>query len=234
VPSVANLRGTQAAFLALSAAGELLPGALYVLTDTKRVAVAITGSDYTILPQLGVDTASAPWAVRTASPKAAGAVSGTALGTINLVAARQYFVPFVVPTAKSITQLRISVTTLGAGLASVGVYANAFASGQDGPGDILVSALDLNTGTTGDKSGAAPLNLEPGRLYWASLIHAATCGVRGIAVGGISSALGFTANNTTAVTHLFAAGSGNVLPAVAPTSLTAGTGTAPAIYLVGT
>lgn len=169
---------------------------------------------------------------RVATPKIVGDVGGTALTTLALTAARLYFVPLVVPRPVALTGLRISVTTASAGAASIGIYGNAVVSGGDAPGALLASVTGLNTGTTGDKTGALSFTLEPGRLYWAALIASAAATLRALAVGSVHPALGRTANNTTAVTHLFAAGAGSTLPDPAPTALSNGTGACPAIYLM--
>lgn len=46
MPAVQHARGTRAALDALAAAGQLLPGQVYVLTDQARLAVALTDSTY--------------------------------------------------------------------------------------------------------------------------------------------------------------------------------------------
>lgn len=46
MPSVQHLRGTRAALDALAATSDLLPGQIYVLTDGRRIAVALTTSTY--------------------------------------------------------------------------------------------------------------------------------------------------------------------------------------------
>ena len=172
------------------------------------------------------------WPVRKATPKIAGDWGGTALATLALTAARQYFVPLVVPRAMPLTALKISVTTASAGTAAIGVYANTQdASGNDTPGALLASVTGLDTSATGDKSGAVAYTLQPGILYWISGIASAAATVRALAVGSVQTALGRTVNNTTVISYLYAAGSGSALPDPAPSSLSAGTGSCPAIYL---
>ncbi len=175
------------------------------------------------------------WPVRKATPKIAGDWGGTALATLALTAARQYFVPLVVPRAMPLTALKISVTTASAGTAAIGVYANTQdASGNDIPGALLASVTGLDTSATGDKSGtiAAGYTLQPGTLYWISAIASAAATVRALAVGSVQTVLGRTVNNTTVISYLYAAGSGSALPNPAPSSLSAGTGSCPALYLV--
>lgn len=169
---------------------------------------------------------------RAGTPSIAGDAAGTALGTIAVTASRQYFVPFAPARDVTLTGLRISVTTASAGAASVGIYANTQVSGADAPGALLASASGLDTGTTGDKTGSLSLLCRAGQIYWASVIASAAATVRALAVGSVRSDLGRTVNNTTLVSHLYVAGSGSTLPDPAPTSLTNGTGSTPAIYLV--
>ena len=160
-------------------------------------------------------------------------MGGTALTTLALTASRQYFVPFTAPRTVSLTGLRISVTTAAAGTAAIGIYGNTQVSGNDTPGALLASVTGLDTGTTGDKTGALSYTLYPGTLYWASLICSAAVAVRALAVGSIQTSLGRVVNNANVVSLLYVAGSGSTLPDPASTSLTDGTGSVPAIYLVG-
>lgn len=186
-------------------------------------------------PPLPVDALQTAYPKRLSTPKIAGDLGGTALTTAALTAARQIFIPVVVPRAVALSGLRISVTTAAAGTASVGVYDSTVdASGNDTPGSLLAGATGLDTGATGDKTGtfATPLLLEPGTLYWVSLIASAAPTVRALAAGAIQSVLGRTVNNTTVIGYLFVAGSGSTLPATASQSLTAGVPNVAAIYLI--
>lgn len=238
MPGLRIKRGTRAQLDAAATAGQLAAGEPYLITDENRLAVGTSATSYQALAkesEAGGSIANAgaiAWPKRSATPRIVGDVAGTALATLALTASRQYFVPFTVPRAVALTGLRISVTAAAAGTASVGIYGNALVSGDDAPGTLLASATGLNTGTTGDKSGTLSFTLSPGQIYWASLISSAAATVRALAVGSVQTSLGRTANNTTVISYLFAAGSGSTLPATAPTSLTAGTGSCPAIYLL--
>lgn len=169
---------------------------------------------------------------RAATPSIAGDRSGAALTTFTLTASRQYFVPFVPSRRVVLTELRISVTTASAGTASIGVYGNTTVNGADSPGALLASATGLNTGTTGDKTGSVSLTLDPGKVYWASTICSAGATVRAVAVTSMQTSLGRNVNATSVVSFLFVAGSGSTLPDPASTSLSNGTSSVPAIYLV--
>jgi hypothetical protein len=173
------------------------------------------------------------WPKRSATPKIAGDVNGTALTTLTLTASRQYFIPLVVPRNVTLTGLRISVTTAATGTASVGIYGNTVVSGSDTPGSLLASATGLDTGTVGDKTGSLSYALQAGTLYWVSMIANAAAVVRALAVASQQTALGRVANSASVVSHLYVAGGGATLPATASTTLTAAAGVAtPAIYLI--
>lgn len=172
---------------------------------------------------------------RTSAPKIVGDIGGTALGTATLTASRQLFVPLVVPRRVVLSGLRISVTTAVAGQANLGIYGNTVVAGNDAPGARLAQIASLlDTGTTGDKTGsfAASLTLEPGTLYWASLICSANPSLRALAAASIQPALGRAVNGTAVISHLYVAGSGTTLPNPAPTNLIEATTTLPAIYLI--
>jgi hypothetical protein len=172
---------------------------------------------------------------RTSTPKIAGDIGGTALSTLALTASRQYFIPLVVPRDVTLTGLRISVTTASAGAANLGIYANTQSGGNDVPGARIAQiTATLDTGTTGDKTGSfsSSVTLTAGTLYWVSAIGSAAATIRALAVASVQTALGRQVNNTGAITHLFASGSGSTLPDPAPSSLSDGTGVCPAIYLV--
>lgn len=217
----------------------LAPDTLYLVRSGAGFDLFLSDATgaiaYPVNPSGGasIDNAGAiAWPKRSATPRIVGDVGGTALTTLSLTAARQYFVPFTVPRTLQLTGLRISITTAASGTASVGIYDNTKIGGDDAPGALLASATGLNTGSTGNKDGALSLTLNPGQIYWASLIASAAATLRSLAVGSVQTSLGRTPNNTTVISHLYAAGAGSTLPMTAPTTLTAGTGNCPAIYLL--
>jgi hypothetical protein len=172
---------------------------------------------------------------RTTTPKIVGDVAGTLLSTLAMTAARQFFIPLVVPRQAVLSGLRISVTTAVAGTANAGIYSNTVIGGNDSPGNLLAAtATAYNTGTTGDKTSdfSSNLTLQPGTLYWASVICSANPTLRALAIGSIQSSLGRPVNNTNIISHLWAAGSGATLSATASTALTEGTSSIPAIYMI--
>jgi hypothetical protein len=224
-------RGTRAQIDSAASAGQLSEAEPYLLTDEGRMALGLSATSYADYMIRNVDLPIC-YPKLSATPKIVGDVAGTALTTLALTASRQYFLPLVVPRNVTLTGLRISVTTLSSGTASIGIYGNTVVNGDDAPGELLASVTGLNTGTTGDKTGALSYTLQAGTLYWVSLISSAAATVRALAVASRGAELGRTVNNTTVISYLYAAGSGSTLPETAPTALTAGTGVCPAIYIL--
>lgn len=152
--------------------------------------------------------------------------NSTALTTLALTASRIYFIPFIVPARVTVTGLAINVTTAAAGTAQVGIYDSA----NFRPNSLLGSVTNLDTGTTGVKSGNVNVPLIPGRLYWVALATSAAATVRAGAVGGVQTIMGINITGTAYTTHYFA--SGSTLPNPAPaTALTVGTGTIPIVFM---
>lgn len=164
----------------------------------------------------------------------AGAIGATALSTIAAVASRIQFIPYVPARQIMIASIGFSVSTLTAGTATVGIYANDGNASYDYPGTRLAActAGAINTGTTGTKTAAVPYVLEAGVLYFIAVICTAACTLRGVALAGQDCMLGWTDNNTTNISSYYNAGSTNVLPttAAAPT-VNAGI-VIPALYLI--
>ena len=200
---------------------------LYCSDATGSIAHPINGGSGSI-----ANAGAIVWPRRTTTLRVVGDVAGTALTALAATASRLYFVPFVVPRQVNLAGLRISVSTAATGSASVGIYSNTVVSNNDVPGSLLASVTGFDLGTTGDKSGSVSLTLQPGTLYWACLICSAAAVLRALAINSVQTAFGRMAASSAAITHLYAAGSGSTLPNPAPTSLTAGTGALPAIYLV--
>jgi hypothetical protein len=170
---------------------------------------------------------------RLATPKIVGDMAGAPLTTLALTPSRQYFVPLAVPRQTVLSALRISVTTATAGAANFGIYNNTQVNGNDTPGTRVAQIHNVrDTGTTGDKTGYLSLTLQPGVLYWASLICSAAATIRALPIEAVQTALGRTLGATTVISHLYASGSGSTLPITAPTELTNDTGPCPAIYLI--
>jgi hypothetical protein len=225
-------RGTRAQIDSAASSNQLRVAEPYLLTDENRMALGLSVNSYTDIMMRGLDQTMC-WPIRTATPKIAGDLNGTALSTITMTASRQYWIPLVAARKIALTGLRISVTTAASGAAAIGIYSNRVVSGNDEPDQLLASVTGLDTGSTGDKTGTLSYTLQPGTIYWASVICAAAATLRALAEDSVQPALGRTVNNTTMITHLYASGSGSTLASPAPATFTAGTGVAPAIYLVG-
>jgi hypothetical protein len=225
-------RGTRAQIDSAASSNQLRVAEPYLLTDENRMALGLSVSSYADIMMRGLDQTMC-WPIRTATPKIAGDVNGTALTGITMTSSRQYWIPLVVARKITLTGLRISVTTAAAGAAAIGIYSNRVVSGSDEPDQLLASVTGLDTGTTGDKTGTLSYTLQVGTIYWASVICAAGPTLRAPAVGSVQPALGRAVNLTNLITHLYAPGSGSTLASPAPATLTSGTGSPPAIYLLG-
>lgn len=203
-------------------------GKLLVWDGSKWAEVSAAGGG-------GWPGPSIPYPKRTTTPKIVGDVAGTALDTLVMTAARQFFIPLVVPRRTVLSGLRISVTTAAAGTANAGIYSNTVIGGHDSPGNLLAATnTAYNTGATGDKTSnfSSNLTLQPGTLYWASVICSANPTLRALAAASIQSSLGRQVNNTNIISHLWVAGSSATLPTTASTTPTEGTGSIPAIYMI--
>jgi hypothetical protein len=215
--------------------GTLDPDTLYLVRTGAGFDLYV--SDATGSIAYPVNAPAAPpqiaYPKRSDTPKIAGDFAGSALTTIGLTPLRLHFIPLVVPRNVKLTGLRISVTTASAGTASIGIYSNTVVNGDDAPSRLLVSVTDLDIGTIGDKTGTVDFMLQAGTLYWASMIATSGAAIRGIPTASCSTGLGRSVNNSSVITHLYAALSNSTLPETAPTTLTAVAGWAPpAIYLV--
>lgn len=164
------------------------------------------------------------------------AAAGTALTTIAAVAARLYYIPFTVARRVVVSALGFSVSTLKAGTATVGIYASNGSATFTYPGTIIAKSANgaIDTGTTGTKTATVSCVLEPGVVYFASIICSAACTLRGVAVAGQPTLLGFTDNSTTVISYYYSAGSTNVMPTTAGTPIAAPGVVTPAVYLVET
>lgn len=215
--------------------GTLDPDTLYLVRSGAGFDLYCSDATGSIAYLVNAPAAPAQLAYpkRMETPKIVGDVSGSSMPSMTLTAARQYFIPLVVPRAVLLTGFGISVTTAGTDTASIGIYANTPVSGDDAPGNLLASVTGLDTGSSGDKTGSLTYTLQPGTLYWVSLISSSTISVRGLGSGGYQVGLGRSpgGQGPQPVPYLYASGSGSTLPSTAPTSLNAGTGTMPGITL---
>lgn len=159
--------------------------------------------------------------------------TGTALTTLALTANRMYCVPFVLAKSLSFTNFVLSVTTFVAGTAYVAVYSNAVLSGLSRPGTKLFESSGLNVGVSNaDKvSAGAGGTLTAGTVYWLCVTCSSAATVRSVAVGGLCAMLGYTANATTLISHLYATQAAPMPADASGLSYTAGTGAVPAMYL---
>lgn len=85
------------------------------------------------------------------------------------------FWPFVVGRSITLTALGIELTSISAGnRCRCAIYSNAFASGNDAPGDLIVQTADISTATpSGYKSASVSTTLNAGTLYWLGFVCSA-------------------------------------------------------------
>lgn len=107
-------------------------------------------------------------------------------------------------------------------------------SGEDHPGPIIAAVTNLSSATTGLKSGSVSATLEPGRLYWASVLSSGSPGLIGIVTAAANGDYAVSDSDyMTAITHQYLSGVSS-MAAYASGALGAvvsGTWTAPAMYL---
>lgn len=188
---------------------------LFIGTDRGNLKLFPLQNFWHILNPINVNTWYIPYAI-----------GATALTTLALSTNRIYYIPFVSPINCMITQLAVEVTTASAGTGQIGVYnSNNFR-----PFQRLGTPVDINTGTTGVKSGNTNVSIVAGELYFLALINTAGATIRAVAVGSLHTILGIATGTTAFNTHYFEAGSGGVLPATANAS-SSGTGAVPCIYV---
>lgn len=156
------------------------------------------------------------------------AIGSTALTTLSLTANRIYYIPFIPLVNATISSLAIEVTTASAGTGQIGIY-----NTNNYRPNTLLASVNINTGSTGVKSGAVNVQLIAGNLYWLALINSSSATIRAVAVAGVQTLLGIPTGTTAWITHYYQAGSGGTLPTTANAN-TIGTGNVPAIYITYT
>lgn len=96
--------------------------------------------------------------------------------TTSMPANRLFVFPFFTPVQSSWDAIGIYVSTAATGYARMGVYAD---NGNVYPGNLILDAGEVDTGTTGVKTLSITLTLSPG-LYWLALLTSAAPVLRGI------------------------------------------------------
>lgn len=148
------------------------------------------------------------------------AVNGLALSTAASAANRFYAFPFIPAQTITINELAVEVTTLTAGSAHLGIYANSAGS----PGaKIIGSTTAVDTGTTGVKAVAiSNTTLTAGTIYWLVVWTSSAATFRSVAQGALA-VIGLTSTLNAQYTSRLATSTFGALPANAPaTTLTAG------------
>lgn len=86
--------------------------------------------------------------------------------TFTITANRLYFMPFFCPDFATWTRIGINVTTVGAGLARLGIYGNANGIPSGAP---LLDAGTVDVSTTGEKEIVISHVMTPG-WYWLAMV----------------------------------------------------------------
>lgn len=148
------------------------------------------------------------------------AVNGLALATAASAVNRFYAFPFIPAQNVTVNELAVEVTTLAAGSAHLGIYADAAGS----PGTKMIgSTTAVATGTVGVKTVAISNTLlSAGTVYWLVVWTSAAATLRTVAQGALA-VIGLTSTLNAQYTSRLATSTFGALPASAPaTTLTAG------------
>lgn len=96
-------------------------------------------------------------------------VFGGSSGTVTVTAGRVYYIPVIIPTTRTVTDLVANVTTLAAGNLRMGLYTDSGGV----PSSLVYTAGTASTGTTGYKHINNSQSVTAG-LYWIALQFDAT------------------------------------------------------------
>lgn len=152
----------------------------------------------------------------------ASALAGLATSANNLD-----MLPFYVPVAQAFDRIAVSVTTLAAGNARLGIYAD---TGAVYPGELVLDAGVVTTGTAGTRALTISLVLAPG-LYWLARLQDAAPSLQGLSTAGMI-ALGSEDLGISAITgYRLARAYGDGFPNPFPSGAAFITGSRPAVFL---
>jgi len=167
---------------------------------------------------------------RTSQRYYTGIINGLALTTLAMTANRLYAIPFLCSEPLKIDQIAINVTTLAAGSARLGVYAD---DRLIRPGRLVLDAGEVDTGATGVKTLSVTLDLLRKQLYWLAIVANAAPTVRAPAAGSCYPIYGVDSSLGTAVgTHIYRAFTYGALPDPFGTPpFTIGIGSFPAVFV---
>ncbi len=147
-------------------------------------------------------------------------VLATAANNIDLL-------PFYMPAAQAFDRIAVNVTTAAAGNARLGVYAD---SGAVYPGELVLDAGVVTTGTTGIRALTITQTLLPG-LYWLARLQDATPSLQGLTSAAMI-ALGSEDLGAAVITgYRLARTYGEGFPAPFPAGAAFITGPRPAVFL---
>lgn len=154
--------------------GNTTPDAALTVTGSANVSANLTVTDR-VTANVFVGSAQFPYNSKVTVGGVAGVISQApvatvaAAGTLALTINRLYLVPFYVPYVATTTNLATEVTTLGtAASARMNIYASDPLTGAP-TGSPLGADVVVSYASTGVKSGAFTVTLDPG-IYWAALV----------------------------------------------------------------
>lgn len=154
-------------------------------------------------------------------------ITASSLAGLATSANNQDMLPFYVPVAQSFDRIAINVTSLAAGNARLGIYAD---SGAVYPGELMLDAGVVTTGTVGIRALTINLMLAPG-LYWLARLQDAAPSLQGLSPAGMI-ALGSEDLGISACTgYRLARPYGDGFPGSFPSGVPYITGSRPAVFL---
>lgn len=154
-------------------------------------------------------------------------INASTLAGLATSANNQDMMPFYVPVTQAFDRIAINVTSLAAGNARLGIYAD---SGAVYPGELVLDAGVVTTGTIGIRALTINLMLAPG-LYWLARLQDAAPSLQGLTPAGMlalgSEDLGISACTGYRLSRPYADGFPSSFPSGAPYL----TGSRPAVFL---
>ncbi|MBS3938761.1 MAG: hypothetical protein KGZ50_09370 [Peptococcaceae bacterium] len=154
-------------------------------------------------------------------------ITASALSSLAVSANNLDILPFYVPVTQTFDRIAINVTTLAAGNARLGIYAD---TGAVYPGTLVFDAGVVTTGTAGIRALTISLVLAPG-LYWLARLQDAAPSLQGLTSAGMI-ALGSEDLGAGVITgYRLARAYGDGFPNPLPSGAAFITGPRPAVFL---
>jgi len=214
----------------------LEPNSVYLVNTAGILSMHISDRDgvnsFKLSDSGGMGGGTVPYLVRRDSPKIVGDTNGLALQMLSVITRRLYLIPFTSPRDINLINIRLRISGSGNSDVLLGVYDNTnLVNGNDNPFNLISPSLSTRITGMSDRIIPLTMTLQANTLYWFGIICSSAPNLFAVPLGGIQSSLGRFLTTTASVTHLFRDYGTFMLPALAPTDLTAGSGIIPAIYL---